>query len=449
MNAFIRFLWLSLVGVFLYYTACYRVMPNKFAVKLGIDILKREKFDIIKGKRIGVLTNQAAVDSIGNPTWKILKEVCEDNLIAIFAPEHGLKGKFLAGETFSSDEEDGILVYAMYGYDAKPKKSWLEEIDMIVIDLQDLGIRHYTYYSSMIYMLAACAEEQIPVVVLDRPNPLGRYIGGPSMDKKWCSFLGPIANMPMFHGMTIGEIANYVKNADIDIDANDSNYYGEYTAPLHVSSKTLANLDLQIIKMEFWERDMTWPEIGIPWNKNSPRISTWSSVLDYAMVPILHLVCKNPDCKARLYVDFANDRHFGNIYLKNKDCNDVLDEIESIKPKILTGCSMRIAETQDQRRGKIKYLSLNVKDIKKTIPAILSLALLSISQRNENGKKNIDWIDCDEDLKSVIAKGIGDDELISALFDGKEIDIKYFREKWDFQAKEFIKSIAKYYLYNE
>ncbi|MDR1458503.1 MAG: DUF1343 domain-containing protein [Puniceicoccales bacterium] len=443
MNAFIRFLGLFFVGILLYHVAWHKTISKKFIVNLGIDVLKIKEFDIIRGKRIGILTNQAAVDSFGKPTWEVLKEACGDDLIAIFAPEHGLKCKFLAGETFSSDEEDGILVYAMYGYDAKPKKAWLRDIDTVVIDLQDLGIRYYSYYSSMIYMLAACAEENIPVVILDRPNPLGRYIGGPVMDKKWCSFFGPLAGMPMFHGMTIGEIANYVKNSGVEINAKDSSYYGEYTAALHVPAKVLSKLDLCVIKMESWNRDMVWPETGIPWSKTSPRLSNWNSVLDYAMVPILHLSCKNPDCKARLYVDFANERHFGNIYIKDMDCNSLLKEIESIRPSIFTGCSMRIAESQDQRRGKIQYLSLNIKDLKKTVPGELSLVLLAIAQ------KNTDWVDCDDDLKSVIGKGIGDDEFLSTLFEGKAVDIQYFRKKWIRQAEEFINATSAYYLYNK
>jgi uncharacterized protein YbbC (DUF1343 family) len=419
------------------------VASNKFAVRLGIDVLARREFDILEGKRVGILTNQAAVDSTGRPTWKILKEACKDKLIAIFAPEHGLHGKFLAGETFSSTEEDGILVYAMCGYDAKPKKEWLSEIDVMVIDLQDLGIRYYTYYSSMVYMLAACAEESIPVVVLDRPNPLGRYIGGPSMDDKWCSFLGPIPKMPMFHGMTIGEIANYVKNGNIDINATDSSYYGEYTSMLQTSADILSKLDLRVIEVESWKRDMIWPETGLPWNKISPRISNWNAVLDYARVPILHFICKNPDCSVRLYVDFPNDRHFGNIYFKDMDCGKVLQDIEHMTPLIFRGYTMRIAEVEDRIRGKIQYISLNTKDIKKTVPAALSLALLSVVQ------KNIDWNDCESDVKMIIAKGIGDDELVSTLFDGKKIDVEYFVNKWNRQAKEFIKATSRYYLYKK
>jgi uncharacterized protein YbbC (DUF1343 family) len=417
-------------------------MSSKRELKVGIDVLEEKNFDILQGKRVGILTNQAAVDKNGNQTWKILKEVLGDNLVAIFAPEHGLHGKFLAGEAFSTSEEGDTPIYAMYGYESKPKKKWLKGIDIVVIDLQDLGLRHYTYCSSMIYMLAACAENRIKVIVLDRPNPLsGKYIGGPSMDPELCSFCGPIAGMPMYHGMTIGEIANYIKNSGISINASESKCQGEYISGLNISGSTLSTLDLQVVKMDLWKRSMLWTDSGLPWTKTSPRIPDWNSVLDYAMVSILHIISKNPGCGFRTYVDFINNRHFGSIYSRDISCKDMVNMIKNIDKESLQGYSFLIKDDDYIMNRKIQYLSLKIRDIKKTIPALLALTITSIVQKFAN------WDDCDDEIKVVISKNLGDNEFSSALVEGKEIDVGYFKNKWDRLAKKFIENTKDYYLY--
>ncbi|MDR0351583.1 MAG: DUF1343 domain-containing protein [Puniceicoccales bacterium] len=424
------------------------------SVKLGIDVLKERKFDILQGKRVGILTHYAAVDSSGKTTLAILKEALGKNLMAIFAPEHGLHGDCLDGKSFDSTKEGNTQVYAMYGLDGKPKAEWLNNLDVVVIDLRDIGIRYYTYWSSMIYMLAACAEESVKVIVLDRPNPLsGEYVGGPVIEQEWCSFLGPIDGMPMFHGMTIGEIANYIASTGIAIDAKNNIFRTSLKISSGVVSRTdiglvtppgvLSKLDLQVIKMEGWKRSMIWPETELKWTETSPRIKLWRDLCDYALTAPLCSITGNSGFSIKFKIDYNDNRHFGNIHFrknqKKLNYESMIEKMKQIDPESLAGCSTKMLKVDDKR-----CLLVNVLDLKKTIPSLFGLTVTSIAQKWSDWEQINKY---DKPLALMIKKHIGDREFIETLFAGKEIDVKYFRNKWENQAKEFIEKTSPYYLY--
>ncbi|MDR1458000.1 MAG: DUF1343 domain-containing protein [Puniceicoccales bacterium] len=441
-------------AIFLCFTLGYilKIPP----VKLGIDVLREKNFDILQGKRVGVLTHYAAVDASGRTTFSILREALGENLVAIFAPEHGLHGDCLDGKSFDSTKEENVHIYAMYGLNGKPKPEWLDGLDVVVIDLRDIGIRYYTYWSSMIYMLVACAEKGTKVVVLDRPNPLGgKYVGGPSIDPEWCSFLGPIAEMPMFHGMTIGEIANYICGTGIGIKAKDNIFRTSLKISSGVVSRTdiglvtppgvLAKLDLHVVKMEGWKRDMIWPETGLEWTETSPRIKLWRDLCDYTITAPLCSITGNGGFGIKFKIDNNNNRHFGNIHFRKtkrrhtETYDSMIEKMKQIDLDSLAGCSTKMIQIDGRW-----YLSINVVDLKKTVPALFGLTVTSLMQKwsdweqiNEN----------DEPLTLMIKKHIGDREFIDALFRNKEINVKYFRNKWARQAKAFVKNTSPYYLY--
>lgn len=178
-------------------------------IKTGAQVLST-KLDLLKNKRVGILTNQTGI--IDNQTH--LVDFLLDNninLTKIYAPEHGFRGTADAGELIKDgkDTKTGLPIISLYGNNKKPKPEQLQNIDVLVFDLQDVGARFYTYISSLHYVMEACAEQNIPVIVLDRPNPNGNIIDGPILEPEHTSFVG-MHPIPILHGMTIGEYAQMI-----------------------------------------------------------------------------------------------------------------------------------------------------------------------------------------------------------------------------------------------
>ena len=180
---------------------------------LGVDYLEETKFGILKGKKVGLLTHPAGVNSRGVSTVDVLRRTSQVDLVALFGPEHGIYGNEKAAVPVDDkiDEKTGLPVFSLYGKFRKPTAEMLSKIDCLVIDLQDVGVRCYTYISCMRYAMEACFEEGVKVVILDRPNPLGGLkMAGPMIDEEWMSYVGAFP-MPFVHAMTIGEIALWSK----------------------------------------------------------------------------------------------------------------------------------------------------------------------------------------------------------------------------------------------
>ena len=220
------------------------------AVELGIDVLQKNNFDLLRGKRVGLVTNQTGVNSAGEKTRLILKK--HVNLVALYTPEHGLDGTEKAGVEIRSrkDTLTGLTAYSLYGDTRKPTPQMLAGIDVLVFDMQDIGCRSYTYISTMGKCLQACAEQGKEFVILDRPNPLGgNRVEGMGIEPKWISFVGQFP-IPYVHGMTMGELA---------LMANAKGWMGPKS-------------NLQVVKMRGWTRQMTWPMTGLRWVPTSPNI---------------------------------------------------------------------------------------------------------------------------------------------------------------------------------
>jgi len=220
------------------------------AVELGIDVLQKNNFDLLRGKRVGLVTNHTGVNSAGEKTRLILKK--HVNLVALYTPEHGLDGTEKAGVEIRSrkDALTGLTAWSLYGDTRKPTPQMLAGIDVLVFDMQDIGCRSYTYISTMGKCLQACAEQGKEFVILDRPNPLGgNRVEGMGIEPKWISFVGQFP-IPYVHGMTMGELA---------LMANAKGWMGP-------------KANLQVVKMRGWTRPMTWPMTGLRWVPTSPNI---------------------------------------------------------------------------------------------------------------------------------------------------------------------------------
>lgn len=229
-------------------------------VTLGIERID-EPFvqEQLAGKRLGLFTNQSGVDSRLRSSVALLQE--KYNLTALFVPEHGLFGAVAAGETFASHSYKHIPVHSLYGATRRPTPEMLAQIDAMVVDIQDVGIRHYTYFSSLAYIMEECAKEKKQVIVLDRPNPLGGTIQGPVLKPEYKTFIG-LYELPLRHGLTIGEFASFI-NSTQHIDC-----------------------DLKVIPMKGWHRRQLWQDTGLPWVQTSPLIPTPETALLYGVTGV-------------------------------------------------------------------------------------------------------------------------------------------------------------------
>lgn len=238
-------------------------------VKTGIDVLAARNFDVLKGKRVGLVTNPTGISANGTQTIDILYEAKDVNLVALFGPEHGVRGDVEAGKYVEnySDPSTGLPVYSLYGRTRKPTREMLKGIDVLVYDIQDIGVRSYTYISTMGLIMEAAAENDLTVVILDRPNPLtGDQVGGPMLDPKFKSFVGAY-QIPYVYGMTAGELAEM-----INMEGWLSNG---------------AMCKLVVIPMEGWRRSMWWDETGLMWVPTSPHIPHWSTSIFYVLTGLL------------------------------------------------------------------------------------------------------------------------------------------------------------------
>ena len=228
--------------------------------QFGADVLLNEKLDLLEGKNIGLITNVTGVLSNGSLLLDSLISH-KIKIAAVFSPEHGFNLSELAGDDVPEAElSKKIKVFSLYGNTRKPAPSMLKGIDILIFDMQDIGARFYTYISTLYYVVEAAAENNIPLLVLDRPNPLGGlYVDGPVLEDEYKSFVG-ITNIPVVHGMTIGELA---------LMFNDK------------ISSSGKKAEIQIIKMKNWKRSFLWTDLGLNWVPTSPNIPNFETVLVY------------------------------------------------------------------------------------------------------------------------------------------------------------------------
>lgn len=240
--------------------SCQNVSDNQ-EILFGNEVLLNEKLELLKGKRIGFVTNHTALLPNNVHLVDSLLSL-EINVTKLFSPEHGIRGNISAGQFISSstDEITGLPVYSLYSNSKKPSPAMLEDIDIILYDIQDVGVRFYTYISTLYYVLQAASENGIPMIVLDRPDPLnGIDIAGPMLDTKFKSFIG-IAPIPVIYGMTVGELTNYFIDNLINVDEKP---------------------DIRIIKMRGWKRNYNWEELNRMWIPPSPNIPNFETAFVY------------------------------------------------------------------------------------------------------------------------------------------------------------------------
>ena len=245
-------------------SALHLSLPQTSAtvVTPGVDVvrLEGERISYLRGKRVGLITNHTGRAIDGTPTLEVLRGELGLEVVAVFSPEHGFSGDVAAGDNVSSDESGDLPLFSLYGDIRAPSREMLARIDVLVFDIQDIGVRFYTYISTMKLAMDAAAEAGVGFVVLDRPNSNGgTRVEGPVLDPEFASFVG-VAPIPLVHGMTVGELASLFKDDRLELD---------------------------VVLARGWTRDLIWEETGLAWTAPSPNIRSARAALAYPALGLL------------------------------------------------------------------------------------------------------------------------------------------------------------------
>ena len=237
--------------------------PGNSDTLTGLDVLERDHFPGLRGKRIGLITNQTGIDRAGKRNIDAMRAAGVD-VAAIFSPEHGFGGvEDHENIADSVDRATGIRIFSLYGKTLRPAPEMLRGIDALVFDMQDAGVRFYTYETTMIYAMEEAAKAKIPFFVLDRPDPItGLHVEGPMLDRANISFIGAFP-LPVRHGLTMGELARLV------------------------NGEAHLNCDLQVVAMEGWTRDEWFDSTGLPWVDPSPNLRSLNAATLYPALALL------------------------------------------------------------------------------------------------------------------------------------------------------------------
>jgi len=353
-----------------------QVNNSETGVLTGADLLVSEHFDLIKGKSLGIVTNHTAILKNGVHLVDTLNNLPGIKIVALFGPEHGIRGDAPDGLKISDgkDQKTGIPVFSLYGKINKPTKEMLKGVDFLIFDIQDIGARFYTFISTMYYTLQAAAENNIPVIVLDRPNPIGGLkISGPVRAPEFKSFVG-IAPIPIMHGMTVGELA---------LMFNDERYLED-----NLKAR------LKIVEIKNWKRDLLFDQTNLIWLNPSPNIVNLDAAMIYPGLCLLEgtnlsegrgtlkpfLTFGAPYINSELLIDALNKYNFEGINFSavkftpveipnmasnpkhlNKECNGIeltIDKKVSFDP-IKLGIAV-IYETNKLFPGKFEFREKSV-----------------------------------------------------------------------------------------
>ncbi|MCU0620454.1 MAG: DUF1343 domain-containing protein [Gemmatimonadales bacterium] len=246
---------LALMG---WVVGCAPVAAAPPSVRPGIEVLLADSAHLVRGRRVGLVTNHTGVDRAGVGDVERLR-AAGVQLVALYSPEHGFRGAAAPGELVASvtDSATGLPIYSLYGRTRTPTSEMLAGVDLLLVDLMDVGARYFTYLSTTIEVLRAAAAAQVPVVVLDRPNPLGAAVQGNVLDSAFRSFVGPLA-MPMRHGLTLGELAGLARH-----------------------ELGLATVSLSVVPAAGWRRSQRFEQTGLPWVPPSPNLTSLEALFHY------------------------------------------------------------------------------------------------------------------------------------------------------------------------
>ncbi len=375
------------------------------SLAVGAEVLLQNHLDELEGKRVGLVMNPTArVDGTHMLDTLLARDV---NVTALFAPEHGFRGESGAGEVIEDGEDQatGLPVYSLYGKTRKPTPEMLQNVDVLLFDMQGVGARFYTYNATMGLVLEAAADAEVPVWVLDRPNPAGgEYVTGWLLEQQYKSFVGAYP-IPMAHGMTLGELAQMM--------------IGERWL------QTVKQPQLKVIPMRGWKRSMKWPETELEWYPPSPNLPTFEHAYMYLGTVLFE------------GTNLSEGRGTPNPFLTiGSPATDITDEqLDSLRTEFPAVTINRAEFTPESIPGKAlnpklegqtcSGVRLSITDYEKFNPVKFGLQLLEMMLRNtKNGEMN---------------------EFIYKLAGSR--DIEDFSSDWEIGVEVFKEAREPYLLY--
>ena len=342
-------------------------VPKNATVLNGIDILERDKFKQLDGLKIGLVTNQTGRDLNGTPTIDILKNAPNVKLVALFSPEHGIRGQADEKVSDSVDEKTGLPIYSLYGETRRPKPEQLKDLDAIVYDIQDIGTRFYTYTATVKNVMEEAAKLGKPIFVLDRPNPInGAAVEGPIADESQLSFIAAHTT-PVRYGLTIGELG------------------------MMMNSERKIGADLRVIKIDGWSRSMWFDETGQTWINPSPNMRSLTEATLYPGIGLLETtnlsvgrgtdtpfeIAGAPYVDGRKLAKYLNERNLAGVrfvpvrfkpnasVFKDQDCGGIniivtdRDVFDPVKTGIEIAAALRKLYPNDWEADKYARLLVN------------------------------------------------------------------------------------------
>ncbi len=393
-----------------------------FPVMLGIDTLEATGFRAIAGKKVGLLTHPAGVNRRGESTIEVLRRAPNAKLVALFAPEHSLSGDIKASVNFadSVDPRTGLPIYSLHGKNRKPTAAQLKGLDALVIDLQDIGVRSYTYNVVMRYAMDECFRHGVEVVVLDRPNPLGGFkVDGPLLDREWFSGVGAF-RIPYVHGLTMAELARMAASEPGMLDVPES------------ARRTGR---LTIVPMRGWKRSMRWPETGLNFVPTSPMVRDFAAVMGYAMIGL--------GCEYSGFRHGVGAHHpFRGLTFKGVTADRLGRDLTALN---LPGLGYRKITVPGPDGKPREGVYVDVVDWNAWRPTELSFHLMRLACRYDPPNPF-------QKITPVQARSfnihVGSTEWWNALKrDGARVDVERHVEVWRAQALQYQQHTRKYWLY--
>ncbi|GAA0086814.1 DUF1343 domain-containing protein [Clostridium sp. CTA-7] len=377
----------------------------------GIDNLEEIK-NIVGNNKVGLITSPSGINKNFQYTIDVFNE--KFNLVSLFSPEHGIRGNLQAGEEVSSyvDEKTGVKVYSLYGDNKKPSKEMLENIDVLVFDIGDVGSRFYTYIYTMAYCLDACKENNKKFLVLDRANILGgEKVEGNILEEGFKTFVG-MYPIPVRYGLTIGELAYYFNN-ELNIGC-----------------------DLEVIKIKGWERWMLHSDTDLPWISPSPNMPSLSTAILYNGTCLLE--------GTNISEGRGTTKPFEIVGAPWIDGYELAKRMEE---KNINGVKFRplyYTPTFSKHEGKMcGGVQIHLTDIREVNAVEVGVHLLETIIKMDKG--NLEFI-YTEGYGMFLDALSGTKDLREKL--GKELNADYLLKKWEEEAEGFKNKASKYYLYN-
>ena len=385
-------------------------------VKTGIEVLRERNFDVLQGKRVGLCTNPTGVDRNLVSTIDILHDAENVNLVALYGPEHGVRGNVHAGARVENevDARTGLKMYSLYGKTAHPTQEMMDEIDVMVYDIQDIGCRSYTYISTMGNLMEACQKYGKELVVLDRPNPLGgKKIEGCLVEDGFYSFVSRFA-IPYIYGQTPGELA------------------------LYLNAKAANPCKLTVVEMEGWTRNMTWEDTGLEWIVASPHVPHGRTAIYYPVTGIF-----GEFYYINIGVGYTMPFEVMGAPWVNAD--SLASALNALELPGVVFRGLHYKPYYSVFKGEnIQGVQIHITDYEKV--ALSEIQFYVVQEMMRLWGNQHDWFaECDQKRFSMFNKVCGTDK-IKELF-GKRYRWEDAKAYWDKDVEKYREESSKYYLY--